>query len=137
MTKTIDLRQPKYDLRKARVGTVVITSKGFKFKLMSRKTKKECWLDCTSKAIWHDREDKTYTHYEAVRKFGDALPTIEEFKEAETHGFREVLPNMEHWFWSSSLNPNGTGFAQDFYGNGGSSNYYSRDYYKSVRCVGR
>ena len=109
MTETIDLRQPEDDLRKAKVGTIVITSKGFEFKLMSRKAGKECWLDCTSKVIWHDREDKTYTHFEAVEKFGDALPTIEEFKKAKKHGFLEILPDMDYWFWSSSLYPDQKG----------------------------
>ena len=58
ITKTIDLRSP--DLRKAVVGTTVITSKGFKFKLVSRKKDKESWKDLTSNLTWHDVEDKNY-----------------------------------------------------------------------------
>lgn len=138
MNKTIDLRQPKYDLRKVEVGTVVITSKGFEFRLMTREQGKESWLDCTSKVIWYDREDETYTHYEAIERFKDALPTIEEFQKAEEHGFREVCPNMHsYWFWSSSLDSNVSEYARGFFGSDGDGDSGFRYGGGSVRCVGR
>lgn len=138
MSKTIDLRPPKHNLRTVPIGTTVITSKGFKFKLISRKKSKESWKDVSSKVIWHDMEVGSYNYYRAVEKFGNFLPTIEEFIEAEKHGFREVLPNMAHCFWSSSPSPYNSVYAQFFSGYFGVSYYgYNRYYYVSVRCVGR
>jgi hypothetical protein len=144
MTKAIESTQPlEIDLRilvlrNVCIGHIVTTSKGFSFQLVSRKDKKESWLDLTSKLTWHDREDLTYTHYKAVEKFGDNLPTIEEFQVAEKHGFREVCPNMtDSWFWSSSLYPYYTDVAQGFNGSNGGSDYYYRHDDYSVRCVGR
>jgi len=125
-------------LRNVCVGHVVTTSKGFQFKLVSRDSGKESWLDIASGLTWHDREDESYTHHKAVEKFGDSLPTIEEYRIAEKHGFREILPNMDHWFWSSSLYPSNADYAQDFVGTYGSSGYGVRDSnFYSVRCVGR
>jgi hypothetical protein len=143
MTEAIESTQPLETnlrilvLRNVSVGHIVTTSKGFSFQLVSRKDKKESWLDLTSKLIWHDREDRTYNYYEAMEKFDNQLPTIEEYKTAELHGFCEILPNMNHWFWSASLYPNGSDFAQVFSGYNGGSDYHSRDLYGSVRCVGR
>lgn len=137
MNKTIDLRQPKHDFRTVAVGTIVITSAGFKFKLMARKKGKESWKDISTKLTWHDREDEIYTHYKAVEKFGGSLPTIQEFQEAEKHGFREVLPNMNYCFWSASVVSTNRNSAWYFYSYNGI--VYSSNHYTSypVRCVGR
>jgi hypothetical protein len=143
MTEAIESTQPLETnlrilvLRNVCIGHIVTTSKGFSFQLVSRKDKKESWLDLTSKLTWHDREDLTYTHYKAVEKFGDNLPTIEEFKLAELHGFREILPNMQYWFWSASLNPYDSDSAQGFNGYDGVSGLAGRGFGWSVRCVGR
>lgn len=135
----IDLRKP--DLRIVSVGTIVITSKGFEFELIDRDTDdKETWKDLTSGLKWFDKEDKNYTHDQAMELFKSPekrLPTIEEFEEAEEHGFREVLPNIDYWFWSASLNPNDSEVARDFNGVNGSTYYYSRSLFSAVRCVGR
>lgn len=65
----IDLR--KSNLRVAEVGTVVITSAGFRFKLVSRDPSgKESWIDEASELTWHDKEDSTYTWDQACG--GDA-----------------------------------------------------------------
>ena len=117
MPKIIDLRVPKHDFRKVKTGTIAITSKGFKFKLVKRtKDGKESWKDLTSGIIWHNKEDSYYTHDEAVTKFGDKLPTKEEFEVAESHGFREILPNMDYWYWSASLFSGNRRFAWIFDG---------------------
>ena len=132
--KTIDLRTS--DLRKVPVGTTVITSKGFKFKLVSRKKGKESWKDLTSKLTWHDAEDEKYRHYQAQEKFGNGFPTKEEFEVAESHGFREVVPNMANkWFWSSSVDPYSTYYAFGFGGDDGDIYYDFRFFNYSVRCV--
>jgi len=124
----------------------------------------EVWKDAKRDLLWGDRLDNKYTHYNAValdsngkvisesackseegqkasagigeKKFG--LPTIEEFQDAEKNGVREVLPNMkDYFFWSASLDPDGTDYARGFYGSGGDSDVDDRDYDYSVRCIGR
>lgn len=134
----IDLRKP--DLRLIEVGTVVITSKGFEWELIERKAGKEAWLDRTSKLVWEDLEDdKTMTHYEAMEKYGDKLPSKEIFEQGEEHGMREVLPNMDHAFFSSSVVPGLSGYAYDFDGRNGLIVYGSRDVsgFLVARCVAR
>lgn len=139
----IDLRKP--DLRKTLLGTVVITTTGHEFELIALKNGKESWRDLTSGLIWHDIEDDKITHYEAMEKFPQTadkrLPTIEEFEGAEKHGFREVLPNINYWFWSASFGPNyrayGTDYARGFNGYDGSSYYFIRGDQVSVRCISR
>ena len=136
-TLKIDLKKP--NLRKLEIGTIVISKNGFEFELVYRDPDgKESWKDLATGIVWHDREDRKYTHYEAVEKFGVNLPTIEEFEAAEKHGFREVLPNMkEYSFWSASLNPSSMDYARFFNGYGGYGGYCIRGPHYSVRCVGR
>jgi len=133
----IDLRE-KQNLRKVPTGTIVISEKGFEFELMSRDGDgRESWKDTTSGLVWHDRESEDYNHRQAVEKFGDKLPTIEEFTEGEKHGFRDVLPNIKYWFWSASLSSDSTGYARVFFGGYGCSVSYFWGGHESVRCVGR
>jgi hypothetical protein len=133
---TIDLRSP--DLRKVMVGTTVITSKGFKFKLVSRKNGKETWQDLTTKLKWFDKEDKKYTFDDAVKKFGDQMPSKIDCEVAEVHGFREVLPNIkDNYFWSASVYSVNREYAWSFNGSYGSVYYGNRSYGLVVRCVGR
>lgn len=128
----VDLRQP--NLRKVPIGTIVITTKGFEF----QKCRLDSWKDLTSGLLWHDTKPGKYTHHEAVEKFGGKLPTIQEFEVAEKHGFREVLPNIQgYWFWSSSLYSYNTDVAMVFSGFSGVSGDGFRDFNGSVRCVGR
>ena len=136
MTKTIDLRIP--DLRKTKVGTTVITSKGVKFKLVSRKNGKETWQDLKTKLKWFDKEDDVYTFDSAVIKFGDRLPTKEEFEVAETHGFSEVLPNIkDFYFWSASVVSYARSGAWIFNSTNGNVSGNFRLTPVAVRCVGR
>jgi hypothetical protein len=133
---TIDLRKP--NLREVKIGTEVITSKGFTFTLVKRnKAGKESWKDETSGLVWHDVEKEKYTYKNALEEFGTKLPTKEDFKLAEKHGFREVLPNTDIWFWSSSPYPTDSDFAYLFNGGNGYTDYYYRSNALSVRCVGR
>lgn len=135
MTSVIYLS--KSNLRKALVGTVVVTSKDYAFELFNRDNGKEAWVDRETGLVWYAKEELTYTHYQAVEKFGNRLPTIEEFKEAEKHGIMEVMPDFEgYYFWSSSLNPTDSDFARGFGGSGDSSSLGYRGYDDSVRCVG-
>lgn len=69
-----------------------------------------------------------------------ALPTIEEFQEAQKHGMHEVLPNSNgYWYWSSSLNASDPHIARGFYSFNKHSYLYFfyRDFPDSVRCVSR
>jgi hypothetical protein len=133
----IDLRKP--NLRELEVGTVVISTKGFEFELVLKENEKESWKDLTSGITWHDIEDKRYTHHEAVKEFEGRLPTKEEFEFAESHGFRDVLPNfLNKLFWSASVHPDNSYFAFYFNGyNGDVYNVFRDNYNVSVRCVGR
>lgn len=132
----IDLRKP--NLRDVPVGIIVITSKGFEFELIERTQGKEKWKDLTSGITWYDVEEGKYTHYQAVEKFGENLPTKEESQTAEEHGFREVLPNMGRWFWCSSIYPNYTDYAFVFNGYNGVIFDDDRvNYSGSVRLISR
>lgn len=139
--KTIDLRTP--DLRDPKtcpVGTIVISTKGFNFKLVERTVDgKESWLDETSDLIWHDVEEGKYNHYQAQEKFGKSLPTKEKLKEAKSCGLFEsgILPNTAgHWFWTASVSPDSVSFAYVLDGNDGDIYGGNRDYnYGSVRLV--
>lgn len=83
-------------------------------------------------------DEKTYTFDEAVAKYGDKLPTKEEFEEAESHGIREVMSDFKcKWFWSSSVISTNRNLSWVFGGTYGnvSSNYRSNNLW--ARCVGR
>lgn len=116
-------------------ATIRITSNGYKFQDMEN----GAWKDLATGITWHDVEPEKYTHYQAVEKFGDRLPTIEEFETAEKHEFREILPNIKNrWFWSSSLDSSNPEYARIFSGDYGCSDYGVRDCsYYSVRLVSR
>ena len=51
----------------------------------------------------------------------------------------QVLPNLNHWFWSSSVHPDFSNFAYDFSGRTGDFGYDGRVYadVNAVRCVAR
>lgn len=133
----IDLRKP--DLRTIEVGTIVISSKGFEWEIISRSLGKESWKDLTSGLLWADKEEGRFTHYAAIEKFKDTLPTKKEWEQAEEHGVRDILPNIHHSFCSASVHPGNSNFAFGFDGNYGYIDSFFRDYYGSlsVRCVGR
>lgn len=133
----IDLR--KTNLREAPVGTEVITSKGFNFKLLNRNEQdREEWLDCTSSFIWSSAEKNRYSFDDAVEKFKDQLPTEEQFEEAESHGIREIFDDFkDKWFWSGVVDRRYDGLIYFFSGNFGRVvGDYIRSYVGgSVRCV--
>lgn len=124
----------------------------------------QVWYDSTSGLIWSDILDSAYTHYEAIdvdffsrlvrkeiacisaegqlaeagigsKKWG--LPTAQEYLEAESHGIRKVLPNMNHWFWSRSIHSDKKDYALYFGGIHGEVDYGTRVSDYVVRCVGR
>jgi hypothetical protein len=132
------------NLREVPVGTIVITTKGFEFELISRVDGKEQWLDKTSNLVWHDVEGKNIGQYEAEKRQGNGkrFPTIVEFKEAEERGFREVLTGMkDRRFWSSTPYPGNSEVAYVFRGyDGNADGYQYREggsYYVDCRFVSR
>lgn len=130
-TMIYDLRRPTY-----LTGDIVITLKGFKFELVESSSAGESWKDLQTGLIWLPQEDGRYDFHQAIEKFGDRLPTINEFELAELHGFREIVPFKNEWYWSSSVHPNFTDLAFIFNGGNGYVSYGSRNYNVfSVRCV--
>lgn len=131
-----------YQLTSSREGFVLVTrSKDFK----------EVYKEVSTGLLWSDRLPSTMSGYNAEKacKAGPKdvvglsdvswrLPSIDEYKEAEKSGIKNVLPNMNYWFWSST--------ALDYYpvgawmyrGNDGYTALFSRssgDDDVSVRCV--
>jgi hypothetical protein len=132
----IDLRPP--NLADVEVNTKVITSKGYSFTLTKKDNAgNQYWHDNTSGLIWGPVEQGKFSHHEATAKFGNMLPTKEEFEEAEKHGFREVIPRIkDFWLWSSSVYPYYTDGACVFVGSyGGIVNYYRSYAYGAAVCV--
>ena len=126
------LEQTKHNL-KARMGYEITTSKGFTWTAVPTG-----WLDTTSKLVWrYEDEPGEYTFDDAVSRFGESLPTKEEYEEAEKHGIREVL-NLSGWrYWSASVYSLTRSFAWYFYSNYGYVYNLNRNTPNSVRCVGR
>lgn len=134
-TKVIPLEELIYKYEEAfRIGDIVTTSRGFNFEFLGN----NIWKDLTSGITWYDIENRKHKHDEAIDQFKNRLPSKEDFKLAELHGFREILPSMKNnRFWSSSVRPNDSGFAYFFGGNDGDVYYGYRSFSGSVRCVGR
>lgn len=113
---------------------------------------KEVHMDSKTGLLWSDRLASTMTHYNAekvcsakleeVGKINEVewrLPSKEEYVGANMHGMRISLPNMEYYFWSSSLDQDGYGSdgAWLYNGKNGSSIHagYRVNNTVSVRCV--
>ena len=70
------------------------------------------------------------------RKF--ALPTIEEYRQAEADGIREVQSLEGRWFWTSTLEPYNSDAAREYNGTYGYYDIRHVDYkYDWILCVGR
>lgn len=122
------------------------------FVLVTRSTEfKEVHMERSTGLLWSDRLPKM-NHYAAEKACGPnlkevanitglnwSLPSIEDYKEADKSGIRKGLPNMNHWFWSSSLHPKESKYAWLFVGLDGHIGYGENRLTGngSVRCVGR
>lgn len=123
------------------------------FALVSRtKEMKEVHKDLRTGLLWGDRLASTMNHYNAEKACNASLaevagisnsatwrlPYKEEYEEAEKNGIRKALPNMNYWFWSSTVRRNNSDFAWLFNGNNGvTDNYFRTNESVSVRCVAR
>ena len=88
------------------------------FVLVTRsKDFKEVHMEVSSGLLWSDRLPLRMNQLTAeqickvaeFKEFGGIegktwrLPSIDEYREAMKNGSRNVLPNTNHWFWSSSV----------------------------------
>lgn len=86
------------------------------FVLISRsETGIEIYKDAKSGLIWSDRIRTDFNHYGSSKACNDdspeltlfkelkwRLPTIREFEDSGINGMKTNLPNMSHWFWTST-----------------------------------
>jgi hypothetical protein len=134
------IRDCSYQLTSEKEGFVLVTrSKEFK----------EVHKDTKTGLLWGDRLPSTMNQYYAEKACNAILaevagisnsatwrlPSKEEYEEAEKNGIRKALPNMNYWFWSSSVHR--SYYAWLFNGFNGDTDYYVRNYDGSVRCVAR
>jgi hypothetical protein len=128
------------NLRTAQIGAKCLTFKGALFERVSFNNFGEAWKGPDG-LTWSDLLFYMDTQYNAIstcKDLGGTLPSRADFERGEINGFRWVLPNMkDHAFWSSSVNPFVSDFADYFIGNYGS--FYSdyRELVGSIRCVRR
>jgi hypothetical protein len=112
---------------------------------------KEVYKELSLKLLWSDRLPNKMNHLlaetacnsslEEVAGITDVtweLPSIDQYENSVEGGIRRVLPDMVHWFWSSTRYYREHDMAWLFNGHHGGSEYYHRnligsDY--SVRCV--
>lgn len=68
-----------------------------------------------------------------------ALPTIQEFIQADADGFRDVtVHNVSSWYWTTSISSFNTGSARVFSGEDGDvTSFYREASDDQVRCVAR
>lgn len=116
----------------------------------------ELWRDAGSGLVWTDKVPLKMSQSQARRlcegrrvknvtgglKLKFRLPRISEFKTAERHGMRRVLPNLdEDWFWSASArgkDKQGVMLGYMYDGvDGKVGEAYLDDPYGAVRCVAR
>ena len=128
----MNLQQSKH-LLKVRMGYEITTSTGHVWTAVPTG-----WRDESTKLTWkYEDEEGKYTYDEAIAKFGEALPSKEEWETAEKHGIREVLDLEGKWLWSSSLVSDFRGYAWLFGTGVGSVNSFDRYITGGARCVGR
>lgn len=89
---------------KGNFALVAVTEKGH-----------EIYKDIKSGFIWGGRIPIDFNHYGSQKACSEdisgyeilasmkwRLPTIREFETAAANGMKAALPNMDHWFWSST-----------------------------------
>ncbi len=122
------------------------------FNLVTRtKEFKEIYKDTKSGLLWGDRLETGMNHFKAmeackadldevgqINEVSWRLPSKEEYEEANKNEVRAALPNMDYWFWTSTLNASNPNHAWFYNGLDGVLSNYNRSYGNdSVRCIGR
>ena len=119
----------------------VKTSDGFEWS----EIKPGYWKDEITGLIWGPKLEGKFNFKDAQKKALElneldlkwSVPTKKEWMTAEIHDFREVLPDIKDWFWSSSPHPFYSGNAYFFLGDDGDVVSGVRYGTVSVRLVGR
>mgnify|MGYP001117395898 CR=1 FL=1 len=119
------------------------TSRGTRFQRITEPA--EGWRDLGRDGkVWFDQVTNEVSQQEAIALCegiaGQTLPSKEDFRNAERHGFQEVLPDMfQFYYWSSSSVPH-----QDLaYGFSSGANVLATMSkgagvgYVAARCVGK
>ncbi len=100
------------DHQNTQIGTKCITTKGVIFERVKHTNLGEAWMGPDG-LIWGQTLKRRYIQSDAValcNQLGVSLPTREDFERADTYGFREVLPGIQNWFWTSSASSPNYGF---------------------------
>ena len=127
-------------------GSSYQTQRGVRFlRVASSGGVDQIWKDSASGIVWYPPSTGTYSWDEAkahCAHHGLALPSAEEFKQAEANGLGEVMRDSltGYWYWTATPSP-GLNFgtlAQAYQGlpHGYVVNLYRHDRI-SARCVGR
>ena len=113
----------------------------------------EIYQDLASGLIWSDRLTSPMNHYNAekackadlkdivgISGLTWKLPSEEDYEQAVKNGIRQALPNMNYYFWTSSVGRDskflaGVFFGGSAYGDGMGNRKNDTDI--SVRCAGR
>lgn len=142
------------DLRSAAAGTECVTAQNARFKLLQRKNGKEIWKDLKSGLVWGDemteRASRKKANAECAKKVegenvagrihASRLPTLDDYAQAESHGFREVLPGMKNQvYWIDSQVPGAANVGHVFNANVGKPFLitYRAINFEKIRCVGK
>ena len=118
-------------------GAIYQTSKGYQFLRVENG-----WKDLKG-ITWFDKiyviDERPYSE-KLCRENGLVLPSQKDFARAESHGIREIFPDMKgRWFWST-VNSINSDDREMFDGSNGS---FDKDYLRypysvdSCRCVSR
>jgi hypothetical protein len=110
----------------------------------------EVYMDATTGLIWSERLATKLTHFKAEAackskraEFANLpnltwrLPTISEYKVAESNGIRKSLKGWNDWFWSLTSISYDDFYAYMFNGIDGTVDGYTKNYSFSVRCVAK
>lgn len=83
------------------IGTTITTSSGYTFTLVGLNAAdfRQSWRDNTTGITWHDLINNDFTFYRANLYYDRELPTVNDWTTAETHGIREVVPNMKGYLY--------------------------------------
>ena len=131
LLKRVELDDPQID--RDHKNKLFTTSTGHEWSITDKTAK-----GLTSGLVWNLKDEPgRYTYDDALKQFGDKVPTKEEFKIAEEHGCREVLNFSGEWYWSASVCSFYRAYALIFNGANGYVLNYDRYISNAVRCVVR
>lgn len=109
---------------------IKITSNGFRWQVNSNNS---C-IDLITGITWLPKEPGIFTYDQAVAKFGNRLPTREQFEMAIEHNITEVFNDFKHaWFWTRTSHS--SSFAYNFASYDKNIYYFLKHYKYSIRTI--